>query len=356
MRKYLYTGLICSLLSAGLHLYLSKRSYELRAGTAEESLICGISEKINCDLALLSSYSEVLGLSLSVFGFAFNLTLAFLILGLFLQWIGGGAFWKSFSIYTSGFIAVVSLVMIGVSLYHKLYCPVCWTTYVLSFIGYFAIYKAFKEKDLFLGNFILEALKDKRSWLFVGIAFGGAFFLHIFFMTGLGLKDIEKTVKTTLIDWRREEPVNFTAPALLTSGQKHSFMHIIEFADFLCPHCKKAHPHIEEFLRNHPQVSFSFYAYPLDSQCNKEIQFSNEGLSCDLAKLAFCAKQQNVNIIPLLFNRQKDFLLFSGDSENIQKTKALILKEAQLQETSLSKCLNDKTTRAFLEQQVEEGI
>ena len=355
MRKYFfYAGLICALLSASLHVYLSKRSYELRAGTAEESLICGISEKINCDSALLSSYSEVLGLSLSVFGFALNLALGFILLGLFLQWIGE-AFWKNFSIYLSGFIATVSLAMIGISLYHKLYCPVCWTTYVLSFIGFFAVYKAFKKSRL-SGDFILEALKDKRSWLFAGISLGGAFFLHIFFMAGLGLKDIEKTVKTTLIDWRREEPFPFTAPALLTLGQKPSFMHIVEFADFLCPHCKKAHPYIEKFLRNHPQVSFSFYAYPLDSQCNKEIPFSNQGLSCDLAKLAFCANEQNVNITTLIFNRQKDLLQSLGDIEKIQKIKLLILKDAQLQEADIAKCLDDKATHTFLKQQIEEGI
>ena len=352
MRKYLYTGLVCSLLSAGAQLYLAKRSYTLKAGSAGPSQICSISEKINCDSALLSTYGEIFGMSLSNLGFAFNFIFFLILLGILLNWMG--AFWRKLSVYIGGFIAFVSIVMTVISFYQNLYCPLCWVTYLLSYISFFAVYKAF-EKSF---SFFFEALKDKRTWLFGGLVFVGAFFLHMSFITALGLKNIEASVKAALIDWRLEETFHFTAPPSLTSGPKQSFMNIVEFADFLCPHCKKVHPYIEEFLKIYPQASFVFYAYPLDSQCNKSISFSNNGLSCYLAKLSFCAKQQNktVAIHSLIFNRQKEFLLSAKNPKKLQKTKDLLIKEAQLQKERLLECLKDKETLALLSQQIEEGI
>ena len=357
MRKYLYTGIGCFLLSAGLHFYLTKRSYELRAGSADSSSICSISEKINCDLALISSYGDVFGLSLSSFGFSFNLALVFLLLLILLEWMEG-AFWKSFSVYTGGFIAFVSLFMMGVSLYQKLYCPLCWATYILSYIGFFAVYRVFKQKSLPLKIFVFEALKGKGVFIFSSLALAGAFFIHMFFVINLGLKDIQKTVKTALVDWRREEAFLFSTPSLFTSGPKQSFINLVEFADFLCPHCKKTHPDIKQFLKNHPQVSFTFYTYPLDSQCNKAIRFSNGGLSCYLAKFSLCAKQQssNTDFHSLIFDHQEDFLTSLGKPEKIQKIKEQLIEKTSLKKDVLLKCLEDKKTHALVEQQAEEGL
>lgn len=356
MRKYLYVGLGCTLISVGIHFYLAKRSYELKAGSAEHSQICSISEKINCDSALLSSYGEIFGISLSNFGLAFNLMLALILLGILWRWIG--EFWKSFSIYTAIFIALASLVMMALSLFEKLYCPLCWTSYILSYIGFFAIYKAFKDQRKLNLSFIADALKDRRSWIFAGGIPAVAFFLHMSFVTGLGLKDIEENVKMSLIDWRREEVFHFKAPSPLTSGPKESFMNVVEFVDFLCPHCKNIQPSMEKFLENYPEASFVFYVYPLDAQCNRKIPFSNDGLSCELAKLFFCAKQQNENIKihDLIFKRQSQFLQKSGNLEEIQKIKDLIIEEAELQKDSLMECLKNNETEELLKQHIEEGI
>ena len=359
MRKYLYTGLVCTLLSAGLHLYLSKRSYELKAGSAGESQICSISEKINCDSALLSPYGEVFGISLSNFGFAVNLALAFVLLCVFLQWLGG-IFWKNLAIYTAGFIALVSLGLTALSLQQELYCPLCWATYILSYIGFFAIYGAFREdqKNQLKPVFLIEAFKNKLSWIFVGAILGTAFFLHMAFITGLGLKDIEDSVNTSLIDWRREQVSHFSAPALFNFGPTEAKMNLVEFADFLCPHCKRVHPQIKQFLKNHPQVSFSFYSYPLDSQCNKKISFSNGGLSCDLTKLSLCGIQQKPNgeIIDRIFEKQQELLRSSGNTEKIQKIKEQIIMEAQLEKEALLKCLESNETETLINKQIAEGV
>ena len=65
---YLYTAGACAWLASGLHLYLSLRSFRLKSGVAGESAVCSLTERWNCDAALLSSYGEIFGIPLSLFG------------------------------------------------------------------------------------------------------------------------------------------------------------------------------------------------------------------------------------------------------------------------------------------------
>lgn len=356
MRKYIHIAFASALISTGLHFYLAKRSYQLRAGSAGDSLICSVSEKVNCDAALLSSYGNIFGISLSNLGLAFNLALALLLLGILLKFLSEGI-WKNLSVYTATLIALASLILMAISLYEKIYCPVCWAAYILSYIALSAALKAFWRESLKI-TAMISALKDMRTASVAAMILLGAFFLHITFVTTLGLKNIEEEVKAALIDWEGEQIFYFTAKPLLASGPQTSSMRIVEFADFLCPACKKIQPKMEQFLKNHPQAAFAFYAWPLDSECNKEIPFSNQGLSCELAKLALCAQQQNADskIHQLIFEKQTEFLRSAADSKKTEALKNAIIKTAQLQKEPLRKCMEDSENRLSLEEHIQEGI
>ena len=337
---YFYTASACVLLASGLHLYLSLRSFKLKLGLAEDSALCSINERWNCDAALLSSYGEIFGIPLSLFGLSANLFAAFLLMRFRLN--------PKAPVYFMGGIALASLVMTAVSLWESLFCPLCYLTYALSYIGLFAVFKAapplsgiFSKADRIsadnssvaaresggakaLLQELLKIPKGRRKaavlWTAkAGAAVAGLAFLFYIALAGaFNLKDSDDIVKAVLIDYRSEPALSFKAPSPfisppppaspsggfsadlrsrstpppegdLTEGE--SFMHITEFADFLCPYCKKMHPLMEKFLKNRPGVSFTFYVYPLDSQCNKQVSFSNGGLSCRIAKLSFCLKR-----------------------------------------------------------------
>ena len=94
--------------------------------------MCHITEQVNCDPALLSSWSRVFGVSLSSWGFSFNLFLTLLMGFFLLGFLSLNDFWKNLSFCLAGAIGVASLVMMAVSFIMKLTCPLCWATYLLS--------------------------------------------------------------------------------------------------------------------------------------------------------------------------------------------------------------------------------
>ncbi|MFX8778144.1 DsbA family protein, partial [Acinetobacter baumannii] len=68
---------------------------------------------------------------------------------------------------------------------------------------------------------------------------------------------------------------------------------IVEFADFLCPHCKSAATSLDAFINNNPNAKLVFKTFPLDGKCNKGMQHQGDGVRCQLAAAPVCADQMN---------------------------------------------------------------
>ena len=187
MKKLTLVALGLVLLSCAGHFYLTKRTYELSAGFAGASAICNINKKINCDQALLSPYAKVFGVSLSNFGFSIHLVLALLLLILFQ--LGLNSFWKNLLFYLSSLIALSSVFMIVISLTQSLYCPICWSLYILSFLTLALLYLSLKKELLSPLSFFKKAFLEKNSYLITGAFVVLSLFLHATFVNSYGLKD-----------------------------------------------------------------------------------------------------------------------------------------------------------------------
>jgi len=98
-------------------------------------------------------------------------------------------------------------------------------------------------------------------------------------------------------------------------GAKDAALTIIEFSDFQCPHCKKAHEMLESILpayRN--RVKLVFKNMPLGIECNQKFRAASGGqdlhpAACALARLAEAAYRQG-RFWPahdLIFSRQREF-------------------------------------------------
>ena len=350
MKKGIIFSLLFSLLSVGLHFYLSQRSYKIQAGQSEASQICNINETLNCDSVLTSPYSAIFDIPLSNFGLAFNLFLALILIGLLLKLVTDESYWKNFAFSLSGFIALTSVVMFVLSLKIKSFCPICITLYGFSFLSltflFFSLRKSLSKK------FFLQTFKNKSSYIFSGIIIATAGFMHMSFVTQLDLKSIKQKNKLAYIDWLQAPSENFTHPGIISSGPKKSSIRIAEFIDFLCPHCKKVNKPLKDFLKSHPDVQLQLYLYPLDKMCNSSMQHNRGGRSCELSKILICGKLQNKGweTHSVLFEQQKEF-----SNQPLPKILKTIKQKTNVDLDLLQSCMRRSSTTKELEKQVSVG-
>ena len=351
MKKGIIFSLLFSLLSVGLHFYLSQRSYKIQAGQSEASQICNINETLNCDTVLTSPYSTILEIPLSNFGLAFNIFLSLILIGLLLRLVTDESYWKNFAFSLSGFIALTSIAMLALSLKMKVFCPICITLYGFSFLSLAFLFFSLK-KDL-NKNFLFQALKTKSFYVSSGIIVLVAAFMHMSFVTQLDLKSINKKNKLAYIDWLQAPQENFNEPGVISSGPQKASIRIVEFADFLCPHCKKAHNSLKPFLKAHPDIQFQFYPYPLDKMCNPSMQHGRGGRSCELAKILICGKKQNKawEAYDVMFEHQKEF-----SNQLLSKILKTIKEKTNMNVELLQSCMKSPSTARELKKQVSVGI
>ena len=342
MKIGLKTACFFALLSCLAHFYLAKRAYQLSAGLAEKSAVCHINESINCDQALLSPYAKIFNVSLSSFGFAFTLIVFLLIL--FLLKFNLSDYWKNFLFYLSSVIALSSIGMAVLSLLYSLYCPVCWSLYLFSFILLAGLFFAFKPILKSPQVFILQALKEKSAYLTALIIFLIALFLHMSFVNTYELKDKKELISAFLTDWHYEPAINIPPHHLIQKGKKDSSMVIVEFADFLCPACQRVQEPLKKFLQNFPDVKFYFFAYPLDNTCNDSLSFGRSGLSCELSKAIVCAKDKAWEFHDFFFEKQQLFIGAQGDTKKVQKLLDEIIQQTQIDKSQFRLCMQGESS------------
>jgi len=192
----------------------------------------------------------------------------------------------------SFFSFLVTVVMGGISLLlMSTYCLFCIGTYLLSIVGLIAA--------LGLGKLQLGDIKNDVSLMFssekwILIMFllvpGFGYLGHMILKDRFGGSRVQFMVQESIAAWKAASPVAFDLENGLSFGKPDAAFVIVEFADFLCPHCKFASPTLHGFTQARPDVRLVFKIYPLDGACNTEMQKAGDGLRCKLAGLAVCAE------------------------------------------------------------------
>ena len=363
MKKSLYIITFCALSSVGLHLYLSHRSYSLLTDKAKSSF-CYINEVLNCDSALTSAYSEWAGLPLAVWGLVVAVILTLLALCLLLKWTETPSFFWLIMGFFATLSAGASIVMLGISYFLlKLFCPLCMVLYALSFILFALTLLPIKKH--------FSALSKKgfyRVLAYFLMAWpAGALIAHLIFMNLYNVKSMEKTIQLSMKDWHSTPIKNTKIKPLLTFGstKQASRFTIMEFADFLCSHCRNSYYTLKKFKASHPQVRVEYFAFPLD-QCQ------SERVSCTLIKAVYCAKKQQKGwyLHDLIFENQKDFIPLTDAEKALEKIKQKIKTHTTKQTTENTtkqatennwdwekweKCIQSPATKQFVESQIQAG-
>ena len=354
MKIAIRTACFFALLSCFGHFYLAKRAYQLSAGLAEKSTVCHINENINCDQALLSPYAKIFNISLSDFGFAFNLAVFLLILFSFKFNLND--YWKNLLFYLSALIALSSVGMAVLSLIHSLYCPVCWSLYLFSFIILAGLFFAFRSILRSPLTFILQALKEKSSYLLALIIFLVTLFLHMSFVNAYDLKDKKEIISALIADWHYEPAIEIPPHHLIQKGADDSSMVIVEFADFLCPSCKRVQEPLKKILHNFPDIKFYFFAYPLDNSCNDSVSFRGSGLTCELSKAIVCAKDKAWNFHDFFFENQQKFIEARADLKKFQMLLDKVINQTQIDKDQFELCMKEEASLEKVKLSSQAGI
>lgn len=360
MKTLTKIALVATLVSVGLHLYLSFHYYPLKFGFSTGPSICTINTVFDCDAVSASSYANLFGIPMAVWGMATNLVLFGLILMAWWQWTESPERLKRWAVALSGISVVGSIVMGGISaLFLKNYCIFCITLYVLSLIIFVCLIKTLVEpffagikKDL---PELLGAAKGIPA-AFVAIPVL-AFFIHQGFLQHYNAGQLQQIVRSSIEEWQAATPQSITTPPTLATGadKDHATLTLKEFADFRCSHCRHASPSLNAFVRSHPDVRLEFYSWPLDGKCHANMP-EGSGASCRLAEAVYCAEKQGHGwaMHDLVYETQPEINGLDNNDALVAKIKSLA-ESLGIDTTKMLSCMEESATKDAILEQAKQG-
>jgi uncharacterized membrane protein/protein-disulfide isomerase len=337
---------LVSLVGLGTSVYLSVLHWQVYNQPGHESF-CAVSEAVNCDTVALSRFSLILGVPLSTWGILFYLVLV--ILGLW-------GFCRREAPWPWGLLGLQNALAVGLSTFQFLisefviqaFCIMCVTlcvvnatTAVLCVLGQRkAGFPAAAPAGLLLSALVVGLL------VFVGwfpqlyshpilaiilVLAAGAVYLGrkgklienkllsqwykdvaILFrrpLVGGGLSAAAVCVGVTLLIVtphmypQQNDVIAFGIQDIGTGrtqaghnwiGAEAPELVIVEYSDYECPFCRKAHEVIRQVVRERKGWLRLVHVHvPLDHSCNPMLRKPFHRHACDCARAAICADRQN---------------------------------------------------------------
>ncbi len=259
-------------------------------------------------------------------------------------------YYPSLLIYSAG-IAAVSVVMAYFSsaVLHA-YCLVCMFTYLMSFLNLVGIYFLKPQSN---STFKIQSLVPL---LICGVAIILlSAMVNSSITRGNGFDErMQDSLNASLREWQQQPAVPIDIPAPLVKGAdaEHAVMTIVEFADYLCPHCKHASPTMDAFQSSHPDVRLVFSAWPLDGSCNSSIQHS-DGTRCALARAVYCSEKNHLGwqAHDWIFEHQENFSGLDALDQDLAK----MCEEKKMNCAELKACMNSDEAKSAIEKTAKAG-
>ena len=176
---------------------------------------------------------------------------------------------------------VYSLFLFGYSIAHGSVCKFCAILYVLNAGLLWVCWRSLGESLSAAARAVGRAITSKAAALSLGVmlvVLAGAYVVY----RGQVLAARERVPPATTLDTTGR-------PA---AGATDATVHIVEFADFECPHCRIAFQALEEVLAERKNVRLTVLHFPLDQACNPMIDRPFHARACELAVIAECAHRQ----------------------------------------------------------------
>jgi len=307
---------------------------------------CAMSARVNCDTVAASEYAVVLGLPMAVWGLLGYVALgAMAVWGLrrrpkTLTWPFGLLFWAGLFLSAGG----VGLFLLS-HLVIESVCIVCAGSYLVN-LGLLAT--AFlvlrRSGEGPVGSLAAEA----RS-----VAARPAAFAAFCVVVGVAAAILWFSVPRY---WVIEAatgpggvPVGETPEGHPWIGARTPALEIVEYSDYQCPHCPRAHDEIRKLVLAQPErVRLVHRQYPLDHKCNAALRRPFHPHACAYARMAWCAQAQG------RFWEANDFL-FANGRHRVPVTPADLAAGAGLDAAKLDTCLGGQEVGLAIQKDLAAG-
>lgn len=361
---WFWSLILTNLLSLGFHYYLTSQHYKVKLGLSEGPSFCNISANFNCDAVAASSYSHIGDVPLALFGFMIHAVFLILLISAQMNLSEHSGAIKRLLFPLASLIALVSVVMGLISVTQLgTYCLFCIVTYILSFIALFAAWKIQDENPLTQTGSDIAALFSKLRWVLILLVLvpAAAWLASNIIMDNYGFSRLKQMVQEEIAIWQSAPAQNFSEKGLvkysgeISNSDPKKIVTIVEFADFLCPHCKSAATSLDAFINNHPNVKLVFKTFPLDGKCNKGMQHQGDGVRCQLAAAAVCGEQMNQSgwkAHHWIFENQEKF--FAGYS--LDTAMKDLAGHLGVNSDEWNKCLQSDSTFEYVQSMAAEGM
>jgi len=236
---------------------------------------CNINAFINCDRVATSRWSVFLGLPVAVWGLlGYGLIAITAAIGLRRaregSWPAGALFALSAAAAaTSVVLALVSELLIGALC---LYCAGSW---LVAFALLAVAWSACRPEGVAAAVRADVALFAGRPLLTLGT------------LVAMGVL-VGISARAQPHYWEAPPASAAAPPVAPRSGPTI----IVEFSDYECPFCAKAHDELKALVASRPDVKVVKRHFPLDASCNPMIKRTMHPEACRLARAAICAERQ----------------------------------------------------------------
>lgn len=352
----LIVAILSTLVGLGLQIYLFIQHFQLKFGSAlGEKSLCSINATFNCDAVAMSPYSELFGMPLALWAAAFGfIQLLFLISAL------SGLSSETDRIIRvsqllAGFSLLMSLVMGAISLSSmSVYCLFCIGAYVTSLVTFIALFALGLPAISDLTSDLQASLSESK-WIAIMLVLipGLSFFGNAVMRDRMGADRLIYLKQESLANWKSAPEQTLNPDFGISSGPADAKFVLVEFADFLCPHCKSAAPVLHGFYQSRKDVRLVFKPYPLDGACNSSFERAGDGLRCQLAKYSLCAEKlakKGWAATEWIFEYQSRHNLATW-AEDIKG----LSKDLGIEVESIKSCIDSPETQGTIDQIVAEA-
>lgn len=358
--RALTIALVFTILSAGIHFYLSRQHYGLKYGGLSGPSMCNVSDTFNCDSVAASDFSAVAGIPIALFGMMANLILAFFLMVTRLEWTDDPRNTGRYALWLAILIALASVLMAGVSfIFMSTYCLFCLACYVLSFLSLILIWKG-TDHDLSASR-DFSALFGAQKWVLILalIIPVGAYLSHISTLRMSGASEMQEYLGEVLQVWKAAPTQSFDSHRGLSLGapEGSAKFTIVEFADFRCSHCKHAAPTLHSFTKGKTDTRLILKFYPLDGTCNPAPGFQGrgDGISCQLAFITQCEQKlrgKGWEAHDFIFAKQDQIIQMSSAERVLE----MYCAERESNCAELRACVTSQETRDEIRAMAQEGV
>lgn len=341
---------LLSLIGLALSIELCVVYYNANFAADAAPSICAINDMMDCDSVAKTSYSQFLGVPLSLWGvilYIFFLFMSFVDKIKNIKFLGFLEVFKNPASYIfciALFSFIMSMILGGISVFKiNSICIFCFMTYfidlLIAIISKTKGISILKEVKISINDFI-EAIKVKKyaiSFVIVMSIFAGILLF---------------TYQTNILSPQTAEQIEMkkyfknydSITDGNTMGPKEADVIIHEYIDYNCGGCFLANLYLHRIVMEFENVKVIQHNVPLERACNHNMQHEGHKNSCIKSKYALAAAKQN------MYWQMSD-ILFEQSPENEKE----IIEKARLLDFDIKKLKEDANSEKIAEE-LQESI